>query len=242
MSLEFQNNKRPILKLPGLEVRGIDPELEVVKVDLEFLLAEEYDDRGEPGGMSGAVDFATDLFDPGTVSGFADMFVRVLEAVTRNPQVPIGDIDLLGDLERRELTPAHGLPEVPPKLWPELLADAWRSILTRWPVAREPAAQLSRPGRVVESCCPGVVRSRCGPGDLRGTGNASLDRIGGGDLVGDQSRSGFCACRSGLSARARRIHARRLPSLARFDCSDQPNSPTTLFPGWNSTTHTSPGG
>ncbi len=52
------------------------------------------------------------------------MFVRVLEAVTRNPQVPIGDIDLLGDLERRELTPAHGLPEVPPKLWPELLADA----------------------------------------------------------------------------------------------------------------------
>ncbi|MCJ0946757.1 amino acid adenylation domain-containing protein [Rhodococcus sp. ARC_M8] len=124
VSLEFQNNKRPILKLPGLEVRGIDPELEVVKVDLEFLLAEEYDDRGEPGGMSGAVDFATDLFDPGTVGGFADMFVRVLEAVTRNPQVPIGDIDLLGDPERRELTPAHGLPEVPPKLWPELLADA----------------------------------------------------------------------------------------------------------------------
>jgi amino acid adenylation domain-containing protein/non-ribosomal peptide synthase protein (TIGR01720 family) len=124
VSLEFQNNERPILKLPGLEVRGIDPELEVVKVDLEFLLAEEYDDRGEPGGMSGAVDFATDLFDPGTVGGFADMFVRVLEAVTRNPQVPIGDIDLLGDLERRELTPAHGLPEVPPKLWPELLADA----------------------------------------------------------------------------------------------------------------------
>ncbi|MGF0248160.1 amino acid adenylation domain-containing protein, partial [Rhodococcus erythropolis] len=124
VSLEFQNNDRPILKLAGLEVRGIDPELEVVKVDLEFLLAEEYDDRGAPGGMSGAVDFATDLFDPGTVSGFADMFVRVLEAVTRNPQVPIGDIDLLGDLERRELTPAHGLPEVPPKLWPELLADA----------------------------------------------------------------------------------------------------------------------
>ncbi|MBT1258472.1 amino acid adenylation domain-containing protein, partial [Rhodococcus erythropolis] len=124
VSLEFQNNDRPILKLAGLEVRGIDPELEVVKVDLEFLLAEEYDDRGAPGGMSGAVDFATDLFDPGTVSGFADMFVRVLEAVTRNPQVPIGDIDLLGDLERRELTPAHGLPEVAPKLWPELLADA----------------------------------------------------------------------------------------------------------------------
>ncbi|WP_235169537.1 amino acid adenylation domain-containing protein [Rhodococcus erythropolis] len=124
VSLEFQNNDRPILNLAGLEVRGIDPELEVVKADLEFLLAEEYDDRGAPGGMSGAVDFATDLFDPGTVSGFADMFVRVLESVTRNPEVPIGDIDLLGDRERRALTPARGLPEVPPKLWPELLADA----------------------------------------------------------------------------------------------------------------------
>ncbi|XGU20375.1 amino acid adenylation domain-containing protein [Rhodococcus sp. 3Y1] len=39
-----------------------------------------------------------------------------------------------------------------------------------------------------------VARELCGRGVgpvLRGTGNASLDRIGGGDLVGDQSRSGF---------------------------------------------------
>lgn len=63
VSLEFQNNDRPVLTLPELDVRGIDPELDVVKVDLEFLLAEEFDDDGAPTGMSGAVDFATDLFD-----------------------------------------------------------------------------------------------------------------------------------------------------------------------------------
>ncbi|MFE5879253.1 amino acid adenylation domain-containing protein, partial [Rhodococcus sp. NPDC056506] len=124
VSLEFQNNERPNLRLPELEVRGIDPQLDVVKVDLEFLLAEEFDESGAPRGMSGAVDFATDLFDPGTVSSFADMFVRVLESVTVHPEAAIGDIALFGDLETRELVPARGQTGVPPKLWPDLLATA----------------------------------------------------------------------------------------------------------------------
>jgi amino acid adenylation domain-containing protein/non-ribosomal peptide synthase protein (TIGR01720 family) len=124
VSLEFQNNDRPVLTLPELEVGGLDPELDVVKVDLEFLLAEEFDDDGAPTGMSGAVDFATDLFDTETVAGFADMFVRILESVTENPDLPIGDIPLLGEMDRRMMVPALGEPAVQPELWPELLTSA----------------------------------------------------------------------------------------------------------------------
>ncbi|MFC0449395.1 amino acid adenylation domain-containing protein, partial [Rhodococcus jostii] len=124
VSLEFQNNERPVLTLPGLEVRGVDPELGVVKMDLEFLLAEEFDANGEPSGMTGAVDFATDLFDPDTVRGVADRFVRILGAVTENPDLPIGDLPLLDESEMRNLVPARGGPDVRPQLWPDLLTAA----------------------------------------------------------------------------------------------------------------------
>ncbi|WP_139277853.1 amino acid adenylation domain-containing protein, partial [Rhodococcus marinonascens] len=124
VSLEFQNNERPVLTLPGLEIRGIDPEVGVAKMDLEFLLAEEFDATGAPSGINGAIDFATDLFDADTVRGFADRFVRILDAVTDNPDWPIGDLSLLDVVEMRSIVPARGKPDVPAKLWPELLTDA----------------------------------------------------------------------------------------------------------------------
>ncbi|WP_160103359.1 amino acid adenylation domain-containing protein, partial [Rhodococcus sp. T7] len=124
VSLEFQNNERPVLTLPGLDVRGIDSGLAVVKVDLEFLLAEEFDADGGPAGMSGAVDFATDLFDAGTVRGFADRFVRILDAVTANPDRPVGDLPLLDEAELKAMAPARGEPDVRAQLWPDLLTAA----------------------------------------------------------------------------------------------------------------------
>ncbi|WP_139191243.1 amino acid adenylation domain-containing protein, partial [Rhodococcus tukisamuensis] len=124
VSLEFQNNERPVLALPGLEVHAVDPELDVVKVDLEFILAEEFDAGGAPAGMTGAIDYATDLFDADTVEGFADRFVRILDAVTENPDRPVGDLPLLGEMELREMVPAHGAPEVCPQRLPDLLTAA----------------------------------------------------------------------------------------------------------------------
>jgi amino acid adenylation domain-containing protein/non-ribosomal peptide synthase protein (TIGR01720 family) len=124
VSLEFQNNEQPVLTLPDLEVRALDPELAVVKVDLEFLLAEKFDANGAPAGMDGAVDFATDLFDAGTVRGFADRFLRILDAVAENPDRPVGDLPLLDEVETRALVPARGAPDMRPELWPDLLTAA----------------------------------------------------------------------------------------------------------------------
>ncbi len=124
VSLEFQNNEQPVLTLPDLEVRALDPELAVVKVDLEFLLAEKFDVNGAPAGMDGAIDFATDLFDAGTVRGFADRFLRILDAVTENPDRPVGDLPLLDEVETRALVPARGAPDMRPELWPDLLTAA----------------------------------------------------------------------------------------------------------------------
>ncbi|MFD4181089.1 amino acid adenylation domain-containing protein, partial [Rhodococcus sp. NPDC058514] len=124
VSLEFQNNLRPRLELPGLTAAGVELEVNVAKEDLELLLSEEFGTDGTPAGMTAGFDFATDLFDPGTVRGFAERFLRILEAVTADPTGPVGDIEILDRSEREALAPALGRPGERSRTWPELLADA----------------------------------------------------------------------------------------------------------------------
>ncbi|MFZ2175125.1 MAG: amino acid adenylation domain-containing protein, partial [Rhodococcus sp. (in: high G+C Gram-positive bacteria)] len=124
VSLEFQNTEKPALRLPGLTVEGLDPALDVVKVDLEVILDERFDVDGTPAGMAGAIDYATDLFDADTVVGFAERFVRILDTVTAEPGIPVGDIEILGTDEVAALTPARGAPDGPNLLLPDLLSAA----------------------------------------------------------------------------------------------------------------------
>ncbi|WP_420881133.1 amino acid adenylation domain-containing protein, partial [Rhodococcus sp. (in: high G+C Gram-positive bacteria)] len=124
VSIEFQNNERPRLELPGLVVEGVGIDAQVAKEDLELVLAEEFTDDGGPAGIVASLDFATDLFDESTVRRIADRFVRVLEAVTTDPGRAVGDIEILDRDELAALAPAHGDVDVSPHVWPELLASA----------------------------------------------------------------------------------------------------------------------
>ncbi|MBF6303180.1 AMP-binding protein, partial [Nocardia amamiensis] len=45
-----------------------------------------------------------DLFDPETVAAFADRFVRILRGVAEDPEIAVGDIDLLGESERLDVS------------------------------------------------------------------------------------------------------------------------------------------
>ncbi|WP_319944126.1 AMP-binding protein, partial [Nocardia aurantia] len=56
------------------------------------------------GGLALSWNYATDLFDPETVTAFSARLLRILRAVADDPSVIVGDIDLLGEAERHDVT------------------------------------------------------------------------------------------------------------------------------------------
>ncbi|WP_037197605.1 non-ribosomal peptide synthetase, partial [Rhodococcus sp. DK17] len=122
--LEFQDIERPTLELPDLQVRNIDLEIDTVNFDLQLTLAENVDADGNPTGIAAGLGYATDLFDEDTVLGFAERLVRILEAVTADPGARVGDIDILGPLERAVLAPVTGGAAVEARTLPDLMAEA----------------------------------------------------------------------------------------------------------------------
>ncbi|PQP10869.1 non-ribosomal peptide synthetase, partial [Rhodococcus opacus] len=122
--LEFQDIERPTLELPDLQVRNIDLEIDTVNFDLQLTLAENVDADGNPTGIAAGLGYATDLFDEDTVLGLAERLVRILEEVTADPGARVGDIDILGPLERAVLTPVTGGAAVEARTLPDLMAEA----------------------------------------------------------------------------------------------------------------------
>ncbi|MFJ7209326.1 amino acid adenylation domain-containing protein [Streptomyces sp. NPDC098789] len=94
-------------RVAGLEVEHFVLPWRSAKFDLTatFLL---YPDR-----FALNVEYASDLFDPGTVTRFAGHVGRVLAAVVADPGRPVGRLELLSAAERAELTAgAAGSPTV----------------------------------------------------------------------------------------------------------------------------------
>ena len=100
--LVLQNNVDPTLELPGLIVTPQSPESDVARFDLAFMFEEKFA-NGKPAGLMGNVRLACDLFDRATVQAIAARLVRLLEAIARNPEQRIGQIDLLTEPERRRI-------------------------------------------------------------------------------------------------------------------------------------------
>ncbi|MGW0601616.1 amino acid adenylation domain-containing protein, partial [Streptomyces sp. NPDC002776] len=91
------------LALPGLRVTAERSRLGAAKTDLAFALVETRDGTGQGAGITGALDFRTDLFDRTTAQSLVDRFVRLLEAVVADPGVRLSEVDVLAATERREL-------------------------------------------------------------------------------------------------------------------------------------------
>ncbi|WP_039638095.1 non-ribosomal peptide synthetase [Streptomyces sp. 769] len=104
--LGLQNAPEAAFALPGLQVELEGLDLNVAKADLELNVIERRDADGEPAGVISAVQYATALFDRGTVEGLLARWVRLLEQVVADPSLPIGRVELLGEAERRELVTA----------------------------------------------------------------------------------------------------------------------------------------
>ncbi|MGW2256226.1 amino acid adenylation domain-containing protein, partial [Kitasatospora sp. NPDC001660] len=119
--LVVQNAPGGDFDLPGLRVSGVAVTTGTSRLDLTFGLAEEHGSDGAPAGISGAVEYSTDLFDRSTVESLVARWTRLLAAVVAAPDRPIGGIDLLSGEERRELLPAAEGGAAPVSL-PELFA------------------------------------------------------------------------------------------------------------------------
>ncbi|MEU7633733.1 amino acid adenylation domain-containing protein [Nocardia sp. NPDC049220] len=108
VTLDVQNLSKAALRLPGLIVEPVENGFEQAQADLAVKLVERFDEQGRSAGMLGRLTFATDLFVEESMSRFAQAFVRILEEVTANPGITVGDIDIVDPVQRRELLTAAG--------------------------------------------------------------------------------------------------------------------------------------
>nr|WP_307188341.1 non-ribosomal peptide synthetase [Nocardia alba] len=102
VALTFGNNEAAALELPGLTVSALDTAV-AAKFDLQVDVEPRFTAAGEPDELVTLFNYATDLFDEDTVRGIGARFARVLTAVAADPQICIGDIDILDESERARL-------------------------------------------------------------------------------------------------------------------------------------------
>ncbi|MEW2626410.1 condensation domain-containing protein, partial [Streptomyces sp. NPDC048106] len=108
VALAFQNAPASDLVMPGLDVVIEPAGTGAAKFDLSFNLAESFTETGEPAGISGGIEFATDVFDRSTVERMAGWLTRLLEEVLADPQQPVSRARILDDAELRQLLGGEG--------------------------------------------------------------------------------------------------------------------------------------
>src|SRR5262249_22919247 len=101
--LALQNNAAVALELEGLSARVEPVAGASAKFDLSVSLAEQRTADGGAGGLSGVMEYASDLFDRGSVEALAGRLGRLLEAAVAAPEVSIGRLEILSAAVRRPL-------------------------------------------------------------------------------------------------------------------------------------------
>ncbi|MCZ9632246.1 non-ribosomal peptide synthetase [Rhodococcus sp. BH5] len=97
------------------------------RFDLGVSAVELFDEVGTPSGITVTLAFATDLFDAETVRGLGLRFARVLESVTTDPTMMVGDIDILSDVERSAMQPVRSDPRASHRTLADLFDGAART-------------------------------------------------------------------------------------------------------------------
>ncbi|WP_158973390.1 AMP-binding protein, partial [Streptomyces griseus] len=99
VALAFQNTPVSDLVMPGLDVEVAPVATQVAKFDLSFNFAEVFTGEGEPAGIRGGIEFATDLFGRSTIERMAGWLARFLEHVLAHPEQPVSRARILDDAE-----------------------------------------------------------------------------------------------------------------------------------------------
>ncbi|MFE9068524.1 amino acid adenylation domain-containing protein [Streptomyces violaceusniger] len=106
--MTLEDAAAPPPRMPGLTTRIHPVNIGTAKLDLGFGFTTRRTDDGLPGPLTVTVEGTADLFEEATVRVGAERLVRVLEAVTADPDTAILHIDLLGEEEREQLLTAWG--------------------------------------------------------------------------------------------------------------------------------------
>ena len=113
VSLMLLSAPGDVPRLDGLDVARMEAETAGARFDLAFDLYEE-----EDGGLRVEAEYATDLFDAGTVARLVAHLERVLAQASARPDARVADLRLLAEAERAEALhrgrgPAREWPFVP---------------------------------------------------------------------------------------------------------------------------------
>lgn len=108
VALALQNFPREQLELAGLTWTPIDSEQVTALFDLTLHLSEAAD------GLHGIFEYATDLFDQGTIEGMVGHFRVLLEEIVADPDRAIEHLQLLREAERQQLLQWSGAQTVVP--------------------------------------------------------------------------------------------------------------------------------
>ncbi|MFD1079519.1 non-ribosomal peptide synthetase, partial [Longispora fulva] len=101
--LAFGSGAASTLELPGLQGPAQVLQTEVAKFDLGLYLKESFAGEGTPDGISGVLEYATDIFDRSTVENLVARLVRVLEQVAADPELTVGAVETVTPAERHRV-------------------------------------------------------------------------------------------------------------------------------------------
>ena len=91
------------LVLGDVQVTPLPVDTQTARMDLTFSLAERWTEAGEPAGISGAVEFRTDVFDAASIEALIERFERVVVAMTADPTRRLSSVDVLDAGEHARL-------------------------------------------------------------------------------------------------------------------------------------------
>ncbi|MFR9755699.1 amino acid adenylation domain-containing protein [Streptomyces sp. TR06-5] len=101
--LNFENTPQMQLDFPGVRTRLHPVNTLTAKFDLSFSVGERYADDGSPAGITGLLNFNTDLYDRSSAEDIAARFSCLLESAADDPAQRVSRLDLLGAAGRRRL-------------------------------------------------------------------------------------------------------------------------------------------
>src|SRR3984957_11884913 len=91
------------LSLGDVQVTPLPADTHTARMDLAFSLAERWTEAGEPAGISGTVEFRTDVFDAASIEALIERLGRVLVAMTADPTRSLSSVDVLDAGEHARL-------------------------------------------------------------------------------------------------------------------------------------------
>ncbi|QCK84371.1 amino acid adenylation domain-containing protein [Phreatobacter aquaticus] len=124
----LQNAPMQPLQLDSLAITPFPYTLAATRFDLELHLWDGRQTwtgaRDTEAGLTGSIFYNSDLFEPATVAGMADMVATLLAAALAAPNGALADLPLLSDQALRRVLAAGQGPDIAPASVPDLLRQA----------------------------------------------------------------------------------------------------------------------